>query len=90
MDQDTFSQLVVPGVLTGCVGVIGWAIKRLIDRIDELEDDSQACLLRTSELRGHVSEHYAKKTDVQHSLDRIHTRLDSLPGEIIKAIRRDA
>jgi uncharacterized membrane-anchored protein YhcB (DUF1043 family) len=75
------------GILTGLLGIVGYFVRLLIDDVRELQEDAQECKVRTSELRAHVSENYAKKAEVQHSLDRIHTRLDGLPREILHLFR---
>lgn len=80
-------QWLVPGLLTGCLTILGYACRCLLTRITALEADSGDCRLRTAELRAYVSEHFAKKAEVQHSLDRIHTRLDQLPRDIKDLIR---
>lgn len=93
MDTGDVLQWLVPAALTAMIGVIGFSLKRLITRIDALEDSSHACKVRTAEFRTHVSENYSTKTEArdirtetQHLLSRIHARLDALPGEIIQII----
>jgi septal ring factor EnvC (AmiA/AmiB activator) len=50
------------------------------ERIARVHDD-------LAEHKLDVAKNYAKHAEVQHSLDRIHSRIDNLPKEIAAAMR---
>jgi hypothetical protein len=88
MTVNDFFQWGLPALLTGLLLIVAFFMRRIIEDVDRLDQDAQDCAIQHERHRSHVAENYAKRTDVQHSLDRIHSRLDALPGEIIRAIRK--
>ena len=82
--------------ITGCIGIISYFIRRMIEKMDTLEAESTQCTLKHAQqetkiesLRRHISETYATKTDMSASrsewvaaLQRVHDRLDDIFKQI--------
>lgn len=81
--------------VTGCVAIIGWFMKSVIQDVAKLKDNTNDCALSHEKLRTHISEKYATKEDVNTSrleyrdeLKRLHERLDTLPRDVMTLLKQ--
>ena len=93
---------ILSGFVTLCIAVIGYFLRRLIDDMRDLQIQGTKCEVKYEEqktsvanIRTHISENYATKTDLNasrletsESLKRVYEKLDALPQIILNLIDR--
>ncbi len=81
---------------TLCMAIIGYFTKAVVDDVREIKKENADCRLNHANLRTHISENYATKSDLNStrletndSLKRLHDRIDQLPKDIIQLLRKE-
>lgn len=102
MDETGIFEWIFKALATGFMGVVAWFIRVLIGDMRELKSQNSDHKIKhveqgvkLADLRLHVSENYATKTDLNaarielnDTVKRLHARIDDLPADIINLIHR--
>lgn len=95
MDEAGIFEWLFKAIATAFMGITSWFLKSFVDDMRELQKASNAHEVKHEQLRTHISENYSTKNDLNaarlelnETVKRVHERLDSLPGDIIRIIDR--
>lgn len=75
------------GTLISIAGtIVAFIVKGIKSDIKEANEKAAQCELEVARHRLHVSENYCDKTSMQHTLERIHNRMDDMADDVKKIL----
>lgn len=76
------TQMIFNFILSGLGILGGWALRVLWDSVRDLQQADTELTKRVGEIETLVAGDYLKRTDYEHSLDRLYNKLDSIDSRM--------